>query len=159
MPKQSLNHSILEAAILGFEAQKKNIDVQIAELKAMLSGGFAKTTATSEAAPRKRKAFSAASRRKMALAQKARWAKLRSESQPAPATAKPAKKKRKLSAAGKAAIVAALRKRWALKKAAVKKAVVKAPTKKAKKSAPIKKAVPKKTAPAAAKTASETAAQ
>jgi hypothetical protein len=39
----------------------------------------------------------------------------------APKVAKPVRKKRVLSAVGKAAIVAALKKRWAAKKAAAKK--------------------------------------
>ena len=39
MPTQKLNTAILLAAIEGFEQQKLRIDVQIAELRAMLSGG------------------------------------------------------------------------------------------------------------------------
>ena len=117
-----LTHEIITAAIGGFEAQKRHIDAQIAELQAMLSGGPTKTAATPEAAPRKRK-ISAAARRRMALGQKARWAKIKGAFEPsAPvATPVPAKPKRKLSKAGRAAIVAALKKRWAAKKAAEKK--------------------------------------
>jgi hypothetical protein len=107
-----LNHSILEAALVGLQSQKTRIDAQIAEVRSMLPSGLAKT---SEAAPRKRRAFSAATRLKMKAAQQARWAKIRGQSKPA--TAKVAKPKRKLSEAGKAAIVAALKKRWAAKKA------------------------------------------
>ena len=51
---------------------------------------------------------SAASRRKMALAQKARWAGLRKESQSVSAPAK-----RTMSAAGRKRIAAAQRRRWA----------------------------------------------
>jgi hypothetical protein len=58
----------------------------------------------------------------------------------APAKPGPSKPKRKLSKAGRAAIVAALKKRWAAKKAAAK-------TQPAKKNA-TKKAAVKKTAPA-----------
>jgi len=117
-----LTPEIITAAILGFEEQKRHIDGQIAELRAVLSGGPAKPAATSEAAPPKRK-VSAAARRRMALAQKARWAKIRGESEPpAPATPKPPKPKRKLSAAGRRAIVNALKKRWALKRAESAKA-------------------------------------
>src|SRR5579883_3213100 len=124
MPTQKLNRAIIEAAIVGFESQKKDIDTQIAELRAMLSGGSAETDATPVAAIGKRKKFSAAARKRMALAQKARWSKIRGESEtPAPATTpEPAKAKRKLSKAGRANIVAALKKRWAAKKAAAKKA-------------------------------------
>ena len=121
MPPQKLTPEIINAAILGFEQQKLRIDAQIAELRAMLSGGPAETAATPEAPIRKRR-VSAAARRKMALAQKARWAKIKGESEPpAPATPEPAKRKRKLSKAGKAAIVAALKKRWAAKKAKAKR--------------------------------------
>jgi DNA-binding protein HU-beta len=57
----------------------------------------------------------------MKEAQQLRWAKIRGESEPpAPATKAPSKAKRKLSKAGRANIVAALKKRWAAKKAAVK---------------------------------------
>lgn len=122
MPIQKLNRSIIEAAILGFEFQKKDLDIKIAELKTMLDGGSAATTAMPEATIGKRKKFSAASRRKMALAQKARWAKIKGESEPAvPATPKAKKAKRKLSAEGRANIVKALKKRWAAKKKAAKK--------------------------------------
>ena len=103
-----LTHEIITAAIDGFEAQKTRIDGQIAELRAMLSGGSAETAATPEAPTRKRKKFSAAARRRMKEAQQRRWAKIRGESEPpAPAAkAEPPKPKRKLSKAGRAAIVA-----------------------------------------------------
>jgi hypothetical protein len=118
MPTPKLTNEIIAAAILGFEEQKRHIDTKIAELRAMLPGGTAETAATPEAPTRKRKKFSAASRRKMAMAQRARWAKIKGESEPsAPAKAEVSKPKRKLSKVGRAAIVAALKKRWAAKKA------------------------------------------
>jgi hypothetical protein len=53
----------------------------------------------------------------MALGQKARWAKIKGESElSVPAAPEVSRPKRKLSAAGKAAIVAALKKRWAAKR-------------------------------------------
>jgi hypothetical protein len=116
----------------GFESQKRRIDDQISELRAMLPGGSIEPAATPEAPTRKRK-ISAAARRRMAISQKERWAKIRGESEPpAPATAEATKPKRKLSKAGKAAIVAALKKRWALKRAEAAKTTTKkaAPTKK-----------------------------
>lgn len=161
MPK--LNDAILEAAIEGFESQKRRIDQQIAELRAMLRGGSVHDATTPEAAVSKQKKFSAAARRKMALAQKARWARIRGESTPSASTpAEAPKPKRKLSAAGRKAIQEALRRRWALrhaeaarvevaaekstparKKAAVKKAAVKTPSAKAAKKVPVKKAATK----------------
>jgi peptidoglycan hydrolase CwlO-like protein len=119
-----LTPEIITAAIVGFEHQKTQIDEQIAELKSLLSGGPAETTTTPEAEKPKRGKRSLAVRRKMALAQKARWAKIKGESaKPAPVPAP--KPKRKLSAAGRAAIVAATKKRWAAVKAAQQKSSAK----------------------------------
>src|ERR1039458_1974589 len=110
-----LTHEIIVAAIEGYESQKKRIDAQIAELRAILSLGPAETATTPEPATRKRKRFSAASRRKMAMAQKARWAKIKGKSEP-PAPAKATKPKRRISNEGMARIVAATKKRWRLQK-------------------------------------------
>jgi hypothetical protein len=121
-----LTPEIINAAVLGFEQQKTHIDAKIAELRALLPGGSAETAATTEAPTGKRKKFSAAARRKMALAQKARWAKIRGESEPSvPAP----KAKRKMSAAGRKAIAEAQRKRWAASKKAAEQPK-KAPAKK-----------------------------
>jgi len=118
MPTHKLTPEIITAAILGFEEQKRHIDTKISELRAMLPGGSTETAATPEAPTVKRKKFSAAARKRMKEAQQRRWAKIRGESEPpAPATPESKKPKRKLSKAGKAAIVAALKKRWAAKKA------------------------------------------
>jgi hypothetical protein len=130
----SLTKEIIEAAIGGFEAQKQRLDVQIAELRAILNGGPTSPTQESTAGKTKRKVSPEALKR-MREGQQRRWAKVKGELPQA--EAKAAKPKRKLSAAGKAAIVAALKKRWAAKKAAgtseVKPAPVakKAPRKKA----------------------------
>jgi hypothetical protein len=123
-----ISKSIVEAAIVGFEHQKTQIDNQIAELRSMLSGASAEpTVATPEAAPGKRKKFSAGARRRMALAQKARWAKIKGEAEsPTPVPVVARKAKRKLSAAGRAAIIAATKKMWAAKRAAAKSATKKA---------------------------------
>jgi hypothetical protein len=130
----SLTKEIIEAAIDGFEAQKQRLDVQIAELRAILNGGPTSPTQESTAGKTKRK-LSPEALKRMREGQQRRWAKVKGELPQA--EAKAAKPKRKLSAAGKAAIVAALKKRWAAKKAAgtseVKPAPVakKAPRKKA----------------------------
>jgi hypothetical protein len=116
---KNLTPDIIAAAIDGFEAQKLRIDGQIAELRAMLNGGTSTVVATAEIATSGRKRFTAASRRKMALAQKARWAKLRGESEPV-ARVKLEKPKRQLSEEGRRRIVAATKKRWRLQKAAAK---------------------------------------
>jgi hypothetical protein len=71
-----LTNEIITAAIAGYEAQKTAIDHQIAELRAMLSG---RPAAGPEPPHRKRKKFSAATRRRMKEAQRLRWAKIRGE--------------------------------------------------------------------------------
>ena len=136
MPTQKLNRELLIAAIDGFEFQKLRIDAQIVEIRRLLDGDSAESEAPDSETPRSgRKKFSAASRRKMAAAQKARWAKIKGEAAPAAKTAKPkaGKAKRRLSAEGRAAIVAALKKRWAAKKSS---APAKAAKKKAVKTSP-----------------------
>ena len=139
-----LTTEIITAAILGFEENRRNIDSKIAELRAMLPGGSPEPAIaeTTGAAPqRKRRKFSPAALRRMREAQQRRWAKVRGESEaPAPAavTAPAPKAKRKLSAAGRAAIVAATKKRWAAIHKAEKPATKTAPAKR--KMSPARKA-------------------
>src|SRR6266478_8026383 len=70
---------------------------------------------TSRSPVRKRRTLSTAARRKISLAQKARWAKRGSNTQKAAA-----KPKRTMSAAGRRRIAAAQRARWAKVKAGKK---------------------------------------
>jgi hypothetical protein len=119
MPTNKFTKEIITAAIEGFEGQKLRLDAQIAELRQMLDGHPTETVATPEAAPRKRK-ISAAARKRMAIGQKARWAKLRGESGLS-VVATPEPPKRKISAARKAALLANLKKAR-VAKAAKKKA-------------------------------------
>ena len=80
MPITKLTPEIITAAILGYEEQKRHIDSQISDLKAMLSGGPTEAgAATPEAAPRKRKKFSAPTRRKMREAQNGGMPRLRAK--------------------------------------------------------------------------------
>ena len=72
---QKLSQEVITAAIEGFEAQKKRIDSEIAELRNMLDHRHT----PAEPAKLKRK-ISAASRRRMALAQKKRWAAIKGRS-------------------------------------------------------------------------------
>jgi hypothetical protein len=146
MPVSKLTSEIIIAAIEGFEDQKRQIDGQIAELRAMLTGGSAEATATPEAPTRKRKKFSDAARKRMKEAQQRRWAKVRGESGPSASTTPEAPKtKRRISEEGLKRIIAATKKRWRLQKAEAAKA-----------KAPITKATVKK---AAAKTAPAKAAK
>ena len=118
MPKKELTTEILTAALEGFEAQKKRLEEQIAELKAML-GGVPKKQAAGAGPKKGKRTLSAAARAAISEAQKRRWAKAKQASGGAaqPAAAVPAKK-RQLSAAGRLAIVEAARRRWAKAKAA-----------------------------------------
>jgi len=111
-----LTNTIIEAAISGFETQKRALDAQIAELRAMLSGSPAEA-ATITPTGRQRRKISAAARKKMAEGQRKRWAIAKGDGTPKAAPAP----KRKLSAAGRAAIAAATKKRWAAYRAAAKK--------------------------------------
>jgi phage major head subunit gpT-like protein len=78
-------------------------------------------TGESRKSARPTRIVSAASRRKMAQAQKARWAKARNGSKPAAATAS-APAKRTMSASARRKIAAAQRARWARVKAGKKAA-------------------------------------
>ena len=113
-----LTNEIIDAAIEGFEQQKRRIDEQISELRVLRSGSPAESAPAAAKQPRRK--MSAAGRKAIAEAQRKRWAA--SKGQAEASAPKPAKKaKRKLSAEGRANIVAALKKRWAAKKAASKK--------------------------------------
>ena len=120
-----MTHDIITAAIDGFEAQKKRIDAQIADLRQALTGNGAGGVAASEPVHGRRK-MSAAARKRIADAQRKRWATARRESgveaRSAPEARTP---KRRMSAAGRKAIIEATRKRWAAyraQKARAKKA-------------------------------------
>jgi len=155
--KNVLDRDILIAAIAGYRLEQQRIEEKIATVQAMLDGNApAKPAATPDAPTGKRKKRSAAVRRRMAEAQKARWAKLKGETEP---VVEAPKAKRKLSAAGPKAIVAATKRRSAAKttdaptkEAGTKNAVKKSPRVKAAGTARVKKAVAKrpmrKTAPA-----------
>ncbi len=122
MPTPRLTNEILQAAIDGFEAQKQRIDAQIAALRQSMSGApeepaAAATTPTGC----KRRKMSAAGRKRIAEAQRKRWAGIKKDSD-GPAAKAPAKKKRKLSAEGRKRIIEATKKRGAAVPAAAAKA-------------------------------------
>jgi hypothetical protein len=110
---------MVAAAILGFEEQKRQFDVAIAELRAMSETEPASSKSATAPTKRSKRKMSAATRKAMALAQQKRWAAKKAESEPeATAATKP---KRKLSAAGKKRIIEASKRYWAEKRAAAKK--------------------------------------
>lgn len=108
MPKgrRALDASLLEAALIGFEQMKRNVEEKIIDIRRRLgSGGITSDGATGQIHKR-----SAAARRRMAAAQRKRWAAVKA--QPKLVTAK-----HTMSAAARKKIAAAQRKRWALVKA------------------------------------------
>ena len=109
---QKLTPDIMIAAIVGYEAQKNQIDSRIAELRSMLDGHSAKPAAPT-ATTRPRKKFSAASRHKMAAAQKARWAEIKKAESSRSATSETSKPKRKVSRAARKRMAEAQKARWA----------------------------------------------
>jgi hypothetical protein len=130
MPTRKFTEQIINAAIDGFEAQKRRIDIQIAELRSLLAGDVAaEVAATPEAPTGKRRKMSAAARKRIGDAQRKRWAESKETAGPAVPAPAP-KAKRKLSKAGLANIIAATKKRWAAIHKAQKAAVKKAPAKK-----------------------------
>ena len=141
MPNQKLSHEILSAALAGLEAQRDQVDSQIAEVRRMLRARPEATAADGTpqaAAPQargRRRGMSAAARRRIAEAQRKRWEAYHQAQQATTAkkaAGKPAaRSKRRISAAGRKAIADAARKRWA----EFRKAAIKAPAKRAKKAA------------------------
>src|SRR5215471_7773599 len=63
-----LRPEIIHAAIQGFEAQKQQLDTQIAELRGMLNGSEPEETAATQKGTRR--TVSAAARKRMAAAQR-----------------------------------------------------------------------------------------
>jgi hypothetical protein len=102
------------AAIEGFEAQKKNIDARIADLRQMLFSGSVETGAAAETAKRGRRKIGAAVRARIAESQPKQLAVSLTASQPSPLKTE-LKLKRTFLAAGE--FVAGPKKSWKLKSA------------------------------------------
>ena len=118
--RRQFDNSTLEMALVGYRAQHAEITGKMAEIRKRLgtaapSGGGGGATATG-----KRKPLSAAAKKRIALAQRKRWAAFRAEHK-APA-AKKAAPKRKLSPAARAKLAANLTKARAAKAAKAKAA-------------------------------------
>lgn len=86
------DQSLLEAALVGYAWQRDEIDARIAEIRTELKAGG------------KVRTMSFAGRKRVAAAQRKRWAAQRETVAP---------RKRKLSAAGRKRIAEATKKRWA----------------------------------------------
>jgi hypothetical protein len=75
MAQTKFDRDIYEAALLGYERSKLDIERKIAELRSMLSG--ASSASTAKTASRSRRKLSEAARKRIAEAQKKRWARFR----------------------------------------------------------------------------------
>lgn len=85
----SPNYEILEAALQGLEAQKQKLDEQIAQVRAMLGHRVGRprknareqnaASAVERAGTGKRRVLSAEARKRIAAAQKKRWAAFRKD--------------------------------------------------------------------------------
>ena len=105
---QRVDTSLLEAALVGFEQMRRNVEEKMADIRRQLgSGGGMPGGAPGKG---RKRTLSPAARRRIAAAQRKRWAAIK-------AKAKPARAKRKMSAAARKRIAAAQRKRWASVKA------------------------------------------
>jgi hypothetical protein len=81
-PKSVQDESLLAAALEGLELQKKRIEGQITQVRALLGGRRPKTVADAvpaAKAPKKRQ-LSEAARKRIAAAQRRRWAEYRKKS-------------------------------------------------------------------------------
>ena len=81
------SREILEAALQGLESQRERLDEQIAEVRGLLGGRASRPAKTHSApapaaaaaseTPRKKRALSPEARKRIAAAQKKRWAAFR----------------------------------------------------------------------------------
>ena len=112
---------------LAIAEQIQKLEAELASVLGNQASGSAPATTPSTRGGRR--TMSPEARARIVAAQKARWAKIRAEkasgkvqepgraAATAPAKAKPARSKRKISPEGRAKMAAAARKRWAARKA------------------------------------------
>jgi len=90
--KKGMDATVFQAALEGLELRKKQVEEKIAAVKSML-GSRVKAPAAAPAAPKPRRKLSKAARKRIAQAQKRRWALVKAK-----AAAKMAKKGSKKAA-------------------------------------------------------------
>lgn len=85
MPVTLSDPEILQAALDGLKTQKAKLETQIAVIESALGGArpgrIARTGKPASSAPRKKRTMSAAARKRIAEAQRERWARYRKEKQ------------------------------------------------------------------------------
>lgn len=79
-----INTELLEAAILGFNIKRREIEQQIAELRLIASNGASRSSLEALAKTKRKRSLAAVSRKKMAGAQRKRWAAVKKENPSAP---------------------------------------------------------------------------
>ncbi len=109
--RTAVDGSLPEAALIGFEQMKRNVEEKIADIRRLL--GSEDGARTASPGQKRKRTPSPAARQKIAAAQRKRWAAVKAKSRPS----KPATAKRTMSPAARRKISAAQRKRWALVKA------------------------------------------
>jgi len=116
--------SNLQNALHELREKRRRAQIEIERLDQIISGIESLNGTGVHESSRSTRIISAASRRKMALAQKARWASIRKQSQPilVGKTTVSAPAKRTMSASARRKIAAAQKARWAKVKAQEKKA-------------------------------------
>jgi hypothetical protein len=130
-----MDTELLKAALFGYQVQQDRLGATIADIQAQLGHRGPGRRPMEQASPAKR-TMSAGARRRIALAQKKRWAAFHKEkAEPEKPKALKKAKKRTMSAEGKANIAAATKARWEAYRKAKAKAQKAAP-KKARKTAP-----------------------
>ena len=110
MRKPKIDHSFLEAALVGFGHKLAELTLKIAEIKRTLGIGEA---ASATPAGGRRRRMSAAGKARIAAAQRKRWAAVKMQQGQATPAKRTAPKKRTMSAAARKRIGEATRKRWA----------------------------------------------
>ena len=105
---QTIDTSLLEAALIGYEQMKRKIDEEMADIRGRIGAGGSATAAPAQTG---RRTLSAVARARIAAAQRKRWAKVKAKGTKTAAT-------RTMSAAARKRIAAAQRKRWAAVKSA-----------------------------------------
>src|ERR1017187_1575186 len=103
LPHMTLDRALLDAALVGYQHQLDQLDAKMADIRRQLGEATLDPEPASGPA-RKKRVMSAAARRKIATAQRKRWAVFHESKAPA---------KRKMSAAGRKRIAEANKKRWA----------------------------------------------
>jgi hypothetical protein len=106
--------SNIENALQELREKRARAQSEVEKLNQVISGiESLNGLGVSQMAKQPRRTVSAASRRKMALAQRARWVNVRNGSQPAKAATGPATAKRTMSAAARKRISLVQKARWA----------------------------------------------